>query len=87
MTHSTHTTRHGYAVVIVDHQAYEGWTTLDANGAVHIDQAKLRIRDSSRPDGVRRQPILPRTFSRTHRFEVRWMREPETTSTDPEVAA
>ena len=78
MTHPTCSTRHGYAVVIVDHQGYEGWTTLDENGAVHIDRALLRTSDISQPGGFRRRPIPARTFSRSRQFEIRWLREPET---------
>ncbi len=65
--------RSGYGHVLVDNQSIEGHVTVDESGAVHIDHAKLRIRDSSRPDGIRRQPLLPRTFG-PQPYEVRWMR-------------
>lgn len=79
------TTRQGYALVIVDHQGYEGWTTLDANGAVHIERALLRTSDISQPDGFRRRTVADRTFSRSHRWEIRWLREPATDADATEV--
>jgi hypothetical protein len=65
----------GYAITIIDRQGFEGWTTLDPSGTLHIEGAKLRVSDATQPDGVRRQPILSRTFSRSIRYEIRWLRE------------
>ena len=65
--------RSGYGHVLVAGQSIEGFISVDSSGTLHVDQAKLRHRDSAQPDGVRRQPVLPRTFG-PQPYEVRWMR-------------
>lgn len=79
------TPRQGYALVIVDRQGYEGWTTLDENGAVHIERALLRTSDISQPGGFRRRTVADRTFSKSHRWEIRWLRGPATDADATEV--
>ena len=68
--------RCGYAIVLIDGQSFEGWTTVDATGVLHIDQCKLRVKDAAQKvDGIRRQQIQPRTFSPSCGYEIRWLRE------------